>query len=73
MATIHGRLRFAVRIKVNSLVVPDKAMTDMAMKWLEGKVTPVLEAAVRTVELIPGFSFAISEAGTKIEVEKIDP
>ena len=73
MATIHGRLQFAVRIQVKSLVVPDKAMTDIAMKWLEGKVTPVLEAAIRTIDLIPGFSFSISQAASKIEVEKIEP
>ncbi len=73
MATIHGKLAFGVRIKVKSLLVPDKSMMDMFLKVVENKVTSVLSTALSTIQLVPGLEISISEAKSQIEIEKVDP
>jgi hypothetical protein len=73
MANIHGELVFGVKIKVESPLVPDKKMTDFAMKVVEQKATEVLRLALSTIQIIPGLKFSISDAKTSIKVMEIEP
>jgi hypothetical protein len=75
MATIHGKLQFGVRLKVKAPFpsTVGEAAIKMAMGVAEAKFTEVLSLAISTLKILPGLEIGISEAASKIEVEKIEP